>query len=340
MDRSRLPIHIEQPRVKAAFDIRSQSEPFPPPVRVRAPDGAPNVLVILLDDMGFGASTAFGGPCSMPAAEQLAGHGLKFNRFHTTAICSPTRAALLTGRNHHSVGMGILTDYATAAPGYTGMRPADAATIAQTLYGNGYATGAFGKWHQTPQFAITPVGPFDHWPTSEGFEKFYGFVGGISDQFYPSLYEGTTQIEPPASPDDGYHLSEDLVNQARRWIGGVRSVDRHKPWFTYLAFGATHSPFQVPDSWHPVIARQADCQTCFMCEAYCPVDALFVAPTSGPAPPGTIFTDEARLAADGRFGEYRRWIGWGSGRRPGSLADRNAELTELAAPYLGGNLLA
>ena len=249
MDRSRLPIHIEQPRVKAAFDIRSQSEPFPPPVRVRAPDGAPNVLVILLDDMGFGASTAFGGPCSMPAAEQLAGHGLKFNRFHTTAICSPTRAALMTGRNHHSVGMGILTDYATAAPGYTGMRPADAATIAQTLYGNGYATGAFGKWHQTPQFAITPVGPFDHWPTSEGFEKFYGFVGGISDQFYPSLYEGTTQIEPPASPDDGYHLSEDLVNQARRWIGGVRSVDRHKPWFSYLAFGATHSPFQVPDSW-------------------------------------------------------------------------------------------
>jgi arylsulfatase A-like enzyme len=249
MDRSRLPIHIEPPHVEAAFDIRAQPEPFPAPARVKSPDGAPNVLVILLDDMGFGASTAFGGPCSMPAAEQLAEGGLKFNRFHTTAICSPTRAALMTGRNHHSVGMGIVTDFATTAPGYSGMRPADAATIAQTLQANGYATGVFGKWHQVPQFAITPVGPFDQWPTSEGFDKFYGFIGGADDQFYPSLYDGTAQIEPPARPEDGYHLSEDLVNQAQRWISGVRSVDRQKPWFTYLAFGATHSPFQVPDSW-------------------------------------------------------------------------------------------
>jgi arylsulfatase len=249
MDRTRLPIQFEPPRIEAATDYRSQQVPFPAPRQVRAPEGAPNVLVILLDDMGFGASSAFGGPCAMPVAEDLAANGLKFNRFHTTAVCSPTRAALLTGRNHHSVGMGIVTDFSSTAPGYTGMRPDDAATLAQTLSGNGYATGAFGKWHQVPQFAITPSGPFTHWPTGEGFDKFYGFIGGADDQFYPSLYEGTAQVEPPATPADGYHLSEDLADQAQRWIHALRTVDHDRPWFTYLAFGATHSPFQVPESW-------------------------------------------------------------------------------------------
>ncbi len=249
MDRSSLPVEVDQPRVEAAFDIQSQQQPFPLPKRVTAPNGAPNVLVILIDDMGFGASSAFGGPCSMTAAERLAEGGVIFNRFHTTAVCSPTRAALMTGRNHHSVGMGIVTDTSTSAPGYTGMRPANAATIAQILNGNGYATGMFGKWHQTPHFSITPAGPFDHWPTSEGFEKFYGFIAGADDQFHPALFDGTTPVEPPSTPEEGYHLSEDLVDQAQRWIANVRSVERQKPWFTYLAFGATHSPLQVPDSW-------------------------------------------------------------------------------------------
>jgi arylsulfatase A-like enzyme len=249
MNRSRLPIQIEKAPVEPAFDIRSQEQRFPTPEQIEAPDGAPNVLVVLLDDMGFGASTAFGGPCSMPVAEKLAADGLKFNRFHTTAICSPTRAALLTGRNHHSVGMGIVTDFASSAPGYTGLRPADAAPLARTLRENGYATGVFGKWHQTPQFAITPVGPFDHWPTQEGFEKFYGFVGGSDDQFSPSLHDGTSPIEPPATGEEGYHLSEDLGDQAQRWIRDVRTMNGEKPWFTYLSFGATHAPFQVPDSW-------------------------------------------------------------------------------------------
>ncbi|WP_235736925.1 arylsulfatase [Nocardioides alcanivorans] len=249
MDRTTLPIRIEQPDVEAAFDIRQQATPFAAPEPVRAPEGAPNVLVILLDDMGFGASSPFGGPCPMPVAEQLAENGLRFNRFHTTALCSPTRAALLTGRNHHSVGMGVVTDFSSSAPGYTGIRPQDAAPLARTLRENGYATGAFGKWHQIPQSDITPVGPFTHWPTNEGFEKFYGIIGGADDQFHPTLFEGTNQIEPPATADEGYHLSEDMVDQAKNWIRQVRTVDATKPWFTYLAFGATHSPFQVPDSW-------------------------------------------------------------------------------------------
>lgn len=249
MDRTSLPIQPQRPTVEAAFDIRSQTQPFPAPQRIHPPEGAPNVLVILLDDMGFGAPSVFGGPCATPAAEQLAENGLRFNRFHTTAICSPTRAALLTGRNHHSVGMGVVTDFASTAPGYTSMRPDDAATLAQTLRGNGYATGCFGKWHQIPQSAITPVGPFDHWPTSEGFDVFYGFIGGADDQFSPSLISGTTQIEPPRSVDEGYHVSEDLVEQAATWIHRVRSVDANQPWFAYIPFGATHSPFQVPDSW-------------------------------------------------------------------------------------------
>ncbi|WP_235736927.1 arylsulfatase [Nocardioides alcanivorans] len=249
MDRTRLPIQLTPPVIEPAFDIREQQPPFPAPEQVRAPEGAPNVLVILLDDMGFGASSPFGGPCSMPTAERLAEDGLRFNRFHTTAICSPTRAALLTGRNHHSVGMGVVTDFASTAPGYTGIRPKDAAPLARTLKENGYATGVFGKWHQIPQSEITHVGPFTHWPTNEGFDKFYGIIGGADDQFHPTLFDGTVQIEPPATPEEGYHLSEDLVDRARDWIRSVRTVDADKPWFTYLAFGATHSPFQVPDSW-------------------------------------------------------------------------------------------
>lgn len=216
---------------------------------LRAPEGAPNVLVVLLDDMGFGASSAFGGPCRMPTAERLAENGLKFNRFHTTALCSPTRSALLTGRNHHSVGMGSVTNLATDAPGYDAMRSPSKATLARTLNLNGYATGAFGKMHQTPNAEVTPAGPFTHWPTNEGFERFYGFLGGETDQFVPNLIDGTTYVDPPATEEEGYHFSEDIVDQAAAWIRGLRTHDSDRPWFCYLPFGATHAPFHVPRSW-------------------------------------------------------------------------------------------
>ncbi|WP_211249153.1 arylsulfatase [Nocardioides aequoreus] len=216
---------------------------------VTAPAGAPNVLVVLLDDMGFGASSAFGGPCRMPVAEQLAADGLRYTRFHTTALCSPTRSALLTGRNHHSVGMGTVTNLAVDAPGYDAMRSPSKATLARTLSLNGYATGAFGKMHQTPNAELTPAGPFTHWPTQEGFDRFYGFLGGETDQFVPNLVDGTTYVDPPATPEEGYHFSEDVVDKAAEWIRGVRRHDPAKPWFCYLPFGATHAPFHVPEAW-------------------------------------------------------------------------------------------
>lgn len=203
----------------------------------------------MLDDMGFGASSAFGGPCRMPTAERLAAGGLSYSRFHTTALCSPTRSALLTGRNHHSVAMGSVTNLAVDQPGYDAMRSASKATLARTLNLSGYATGAFGKMHQTPNAEVTPVGPFTHWPTSEGFEKFYGFLGGETDQFVPNLIEGTTYIDVPGTEAEGYHFSEDIVDQAASWIRGVRTFDADRPWFCYVPFGATHAPFHVPRSW-------------------------------------------------------------------------------------------
>jgi arylsulfatase len=230
------------------IDVRDHSGEFPQKQQLAAPEGAPNVLVVLIDDMGFGASSAFGGPCAMPTAERLAGDGLRYSRFHTTAVCSPTRAALMTGRNHHSVGMGSLPELASAAPSYDAIRPLSAGTLAQTLNYNGYATGAFGKWHQTPAWEWGPTGPFDRWPTNEGFEKFYGFMGGAANQYSPSLLDGHRFIDPPAGEDEGYHLSEDLVDQTKDWIRRVRTFDT-RPWFAYLSFGATHSPFHVPESW-------------------------------------------------------------------------------------------
>jgi arylsulfatase len=244
-----LPIPREPAPSASAVDIRDQSPPYVERPAVLPPEGAPNVVVILLDDMGFGASSAFGGPCQMPAADRLAAAGLRYTRFHTTAICSSTRAALLTGRNHHSVGMGTVTNIATPAPGYNAMMPPTAATIARTLTANGYATGAFGKMHETPQNELTPVGPFDRWPTvGEGFERFYGFLGGAVHQWYPALFDGTTPVDPPSTPEEGYHLSQDIVDQAIGWIRNVRTL-HHRPFFCYVPFGATHSPFHVHRDW-------------------------------------------------------------------------------------------
>jgi arylsulfatase len=183
------------------YDAKDPEAKFPKMEQLRPPEGAPNVVVVLLDDVGFGASSAFGGPCETPAAERLAGNGLKYNRFHTTALCSPTRMATLTGRNHHSVGFGSITELATAAPGYNAVRPNSAATIAETLRLNGYSTAQFGKCHEVPPWEASPIGPFDRWPTGMGFEKFYGFVGGDTHQYAPALYDGTSPIEPPDDPD-------------------------------------------------------------------------------------------------------------------------------------------
>ncbi|MFN2200359.1 MAG: sulfatase-like hydrolase/transferase, partial [Caldilineaceae bacterium] len=216
---------------------------------LRPPKGAPNVLIVLIDDMGFGASSAFGGPCEMPTAERMAHEGLQLTRFHTTALCSPTRQALLTGRNHHTVNMGGITEIATGFPGNTGIRPDSCATIAQTLKLNGYSTGAFGKMHQTPAWESSPSGPFDRWPTGDGFEKFYGFLGGDSNQYVPPLIDGVTQIDPPKSPEEGYHLSEDLADQVINWTASLHSLTPDKPWFCYLSFGATHAPHHAPDEW-------------------------------------------------------------------------------------------
>ena len=182
------------------YDARDPDTKYPPIVALRPPKGAPNVLVVLIDDVGFGATSAFGGPCNTPVAERLAGDGVKLTRFHTTALCSPTRQAMLTGRNHHSVGMGAITEMATSAPGYSSVRPKDKAPIAETLRLNGYSTAQFGKCHEVPLWEVSPAGPFHQWPTGSGFEYFYGFIGGEANQYYPGLYEGTTAVEPPRTP--------------------------------------------------------------------------------------------------------------------------------------------
>lgn len=222
---------------------------FPPIEPIRPPPGAPNILVILLDDVGFGASSAFGGVIATPTAERLAAGGLKYNRFHTTALCSPTRAALLTGRNHHSVGMGCVTEIATSAPGYTGARPNFTAPVAEILKLNGYSTAQFGKCHEVPAWETSPLGPFEHWPTGSGFEHFYGFVGGETNQYYPAIYEGTTPVEPKKTPEQGYHFMADMTDKAIDWVRQQKSFMPDKPFFAYFAPGATHAPHHVPKEW-------------------------------------------------------------------------------------------
>ncbi len=174
-----------------AYDAKDPDSKFSPIEPLRPPEAAPNVLIVLIDDVGFGASSAFGGPCQSPTAERLAKDGLRYTRFHTTALCSPTRAALLSGRNHHTVGMGGITEIATSAPGYNSMRPNSMAPLPEILRLNGYSTAQFGKCHEVPVWEASPVGPFDRWPTGSGFEYFYGFVAGETNQWYPAIHEGT-----------------------------------------------------------------------------------------------------------------------------------------------------
>ena len=241
------------------FDAKSPDAVFPAIPRITPPDGAPNVLVILLDDVGFGASSAFGGPCQTPTLERLASNGLKYNRFHTTALCSPTRQALLTGRNHHSAGMGAITELATGAPGYSSVLPNSMAPLAMTLKLNGYSTAQFGKCHEVPVWQASPVGPFDAWPTGGGgFEYFYGFIGGEANQWYPTLYEGTTPVENKKSPEEGYHFMEDMTTKAIKWIGQQKSLASDRPFFMYFAPGATHAPHHVPKEWADKYAGKFD----------------------------------------------------------------------------------
>lgn len=245
-----LPIPDSAPTGPVTFDARDPDTKFAPIRQLRPPQGAPNVLIVLLDDVGFGAPSAFGGPCNTPTAERLAAGGLMYNRFHTTALCSPTRQALLTGRNHHSVGMGGITEIATGAPGYCSVLPNTCAPLAKTLKLNGYSTAQFGKCHEVPVWQTSPAGPFTAWPTGGGgFEYFYGFIGGEAHQWYPSLYEGTTPIEVERTPEQGYHFMEDMTDKAIDWMGQQKALLPGKPFFVYFAPGATHAPHHVPRVW-------------------------------------------------------------------------------------------
>jgi arylsulfatase A-like enzyme len=250
LQRTVLPIP-DQPRTGlVTYDAKDPDTKFPAINQLRPPKGAPNILIVLIDDAGFGSSSAFGGPCNTPTAERLAAGGLKYNRFHTTALCSPTRQAMLTGRNHHTVGMGGITEIASGSPGYTSILPNTCAPLARTLKLNGYATAQFGKCHEVPVWQTSPAGPFDAWPTGGGgFEYFYGFIGGEANQWYPSLYEGTTPIEVKRTPEEGYHLMEDMTDKAINWIGQEKALMPDKPFFVYFAPGATHAPHHVPKEW-------------------------------------------------------------------------------------------
>ncbi|MCA0921425.1 arylsulfatase [Pseudooceanicola nanhaiensis] len=245
-DRTRLP--MTSPDVPKYTELDARDAEAPPPWSIEAPEGAPNVVLVLIDDMGFGHSSTFGGPIPMETADALAEEGLRFTRFHTTALCSPTRASLLTGRNHHSNNMGSITESATAFPGNTGIIPESSATIAEVLKLNGYNTAQFGKNHETASWEVSNSGPFTRWPIYRGFEKFFGFMGGETNQFYPAVYDGTTKIEVD-SEDPDYHFTEDMTDQAIAWMKSQKSLTPDKPFFMYYAPGATHAPHQPPASY-------------------------------------------------------------------------------------------
>jgi arylsulfatase A-like enzyme len=253
VQREVLPIPDRRQIGLTTYDAKDPDTSYLPITRLRPPAGAPNVLVVLIDDVGFGASSAFGGPVNMPTAERLAAGGLKYTRFHTTALCSPTRAAMLSGRNHHAVGMGSITETAISAPGYTGVRPNTCAPLAETLKLNGYATAHIGKCHEVPAWETSPAGPFDRWPTGNGFQHFYGFIAGETNQWYPALHEDHTPVAPWGTPEQGYHLMPDLMpdlaDKAIGWVRQQQALTPDQPFFCYFAPGATHAPHHVPKEW-------------------------------------------------------------------------------------------
>jgi len=242
-DLNRTVLPIPEPRPPVITELDARNATAPPRFDVKAPTGAPNIVVVLLDDMGFGQSSAFGGPIHMPTLDKLAAEGLRYNNFHTTALCSPTRTALLTGRNHHINNAGAIMELATAFPGNTGIRPQSVAPLAEMLRLNGYSTAAFGKYHETPPWEVSVSGPYDRWPTHSGFDKFYGFIGGETNQWAPALFDGTTRVEDPQTP--GYHFTVDMTNQAIAWMQGQHALTPDKPFFVYFAPGAVHGPHHV-----------------------------------------------------------------------------------------------
>ncbi|MDR2678721.1 MAG: arylsulfatase, partial [Zoogloeaceae bacterium] len=225
----------------------SESRPVKPEIKY-PPENAPNVVVVLLDDVGFGSASTFGGPIPTPTLEALAQGGLRYNQFHTTAMCSPTRAALLTGRNHHHVHMGMVGEGASGYPGYDSIIPKSAATLGEVLRQNGYNTGWFGKNHTTPMWELTTAGPFDRWPTGLGFERFYGFHGGQTSQWEPSIVDQFSPKEPFRERED-YHLNTDLADQCIHWIRNQKAAAPGKPFFAFFAPGACHAPHQAPKEW-------------------------------------------------------------------------------------------
>ncbi len=245
LDRTVLP--IPEPAVDPITELDARQAKAPPRFEVKAPPGAPNVVIVLIDDIGFGHSSAFGGPIHMPTLERLASNGLRYNRFHTTALCSPTRVALLTGRNHHVNNAGAIMELATGFPGNTGVRPLSVTPLAEILRQNGYSTAAFGKYHETAPWEVSVSGPYDRWPTRSGFDKFYGFIGGETNQWAPAIFDGVTRVEHRQGPD--YHFTTDMTDQAVNWVSAQQALTPDKPFYLYFAPGATHAPHHVPKEW-------------------------------------------------------------------------------------------
>jgi len=245
LDRTNLPIQEPERPTYSELDVRNVETP--PFFEVKAPENAPNVVIVLIDDIGFGGPSTFGGPIQTPTLDRLATQGITYNNFHTTALCSPTRNALKTGRNHHTANTGSIMESSTGFPGNTGQVPNSVAPLAEMLRLNGYSTGAFGKWHETAAWETSVSGPFDRWPTHQGFDKFYGFIGGETDQWFPLIYDGVTRVTPPKM--ENYHFTVDMTNQAIGWVKAQQSMTPDKPFFMYFATGAVHAPHHVPKEW-------------------------------------------------------------------------------------------
>ncbi|MEZ5083787.1 MAG: arylsulfatase [Bacteroidales bacterium] len=245
LDRTVLP--IKEPTYQAVTELDARNATPPPRFEVKAPEKAPNVVIVLIDDQGFGAASSFGGPINEPVADRLANEGLRYNCFHTTALCSPTRTAILTGRNHHQNNAGAIMELATGFQGNTGIRPNSIAPLAEILRLNGYSTAMFGKYHETPPWEASVSGPFDRWPTRSGFDKFYGFIGGETNQWAPAIYDGTVRVEVERGPD--YHFTTDMTDKAIQWVNAQQALTPDKPFYIYYATGATHAPHHVPKEY-------------------------------------------------------------------------------------------
>ncbi len=245
LDRTVLP--IQPPQRKAITELDARNAEKPPAFEVKPPEGAPNIVIVLIDDIGFDATSTFGGPIQTPTFDRLAENGLRFNRFHTTALCSPTRASLLSGRNHHAVNVGSVMEVATGFPGNQGRRPDDAKYFAETLRQNGYSTAAFGKWHETAPWEVSISGPYFRWPTNSGFDKFYGFIGGETNQWDPVIFDGVTKVEKKDNED--YHFTTDMTDEAIKWVKFQQAMTPDKPFMIYYAPGAVHAPHHAPKEW-------------------------------------------------------------------------------------------